>query len=298
MEIPCTDIRKVIEERLATDVSLLVAQGKRIQLTTVLIGSAEEQLSFVQIKQKLASRLGIGFRFIHLKKTPLYESFIRLIKEETSNPATTGIIIQLPLPHTLQSDTLYSIIPVLKEVEGHREKSPFLPPIGRAVLTGLKYAFFQSLDYDKILVQESDKTFFHSHLKFKKVVLIGRGLTGGLPIGKTLTHFGIPYVNISSSTDPTIAHEFIGSADVIITAVGKQVITPDMIKTGAILLNVGLRSENGKLRGDYDETEIAEKAGAYTPTPRGLGPIDVLYMFRNLVDAAQLQTKSVTVLPR
>lgn len=289
MVIPCKRIRAVIESRVAEEVAELKAQGIFVRLTTILVGSASEQLSFVNIKRQLAGQLGIEFKFIHLEKVPLYESFLHLIKKETANPDTTGVIIQLPLPPQLRSETLYNSIPILKEIEGHREKSPFQPPIGRAVLTGLKYALSGSMDYSDLVVQDKDRSFFQSRLTSKKVVLIGRGLTGGIPIAKTLTHFGIPFVNISSHTAPATAREFIQAADVIITAVGKKVLSGSDIKQGVILLNVGLRSVNGKLRGDYDEEEIAEAASAYTRTPGGLGPIDVLYLFRNLVDAAQKQ---------
>ncbi len=75
----------------------------------------------------------------------------------------------------------------------------------------------------------------------------------------------------------------------IITAVGKKVLTPQMLKKGVILINVGLRRENNKLKGDYDEKEIKDIASFYTPTPGGVGPIDVVYLFKNLVDAAKLQ---------
>ncbi len=83
----------------------------------------------------------------------------------------------------------------------------------------------------------------------------------------------------------------IEEADIIITAVGKKVLAADMLKNGVILANVGLRHERGKLKGDYDEKEIKSVASYYTPTPKGIGPIDVLYLFKNLIDAAEFQKK-------
>lgn len=287
--IPCKEIASVIQQRMAEEVSELKKEGKKLQLTTILIGSASEQLSFVAIKEKKAKALGINFKLNHLKKEPMYERFVRILQEEAHNQANTGIIVQLPLPAMLMSDSLYNFIPVSKEIEGHREKTPFLSPLGLAVLTALKYNYLQSMKYEDLIVTAADKEFFSSRLRGKRVVMLGRGLTGGHPIGKTLTALKIPFINLASQTDPSTVTEFLGEADVIITAVGKKVIGPDMIKQGAILLNVGLREENGKLKGDYDEKEIIEKAGSYTITPGGIGPIDVLYLFRNLIDAAKLQ---------
>ena len=145
------------------------------------------------------------------------------------------------------------------------------------------------MKYEDLVVTPKDKELFSQRLRGKRVVLLGRGLTGGHPIGKTLSTLKIPFINLASKTDPSTTKEFLADADVVITAVGKKVITQEMIKPGAILLNVGLRQEKNKLKGDYDEKDIAEKAGWHTSTPGGIGPIDVLYLFRNLIDAAKLQ---------
>ena len=124
-------------------------------------------------------------------------------------------------------------------------------------------------------------------MKHKKVVLIGRGKTGGYPIGEALTKFKINYININSQTPNP--QQYLSDADVIVTAVGKKIITPQVLKEGVVLINVGLRREKGKLKGDYDENEIKKIAGFYTTTPKGLGPIDVLYLYKNLLEAAELQ---------
>ncbi|MBI3366284.1 bifunctional 5,10-methylene-tetrahydrofolate dehydrogenase/ 5,10-methylene-tetrahydrofolate cyclohydrolase, partial [Candidatus Roizmanbacteria bacterium] len=70
---------------------------------------------------------------------------------------------------------------------------------------------------------------------------------------------------------------------------GKKVIFPEIIKPGVILINVGLRRENGRLKGDYDESEVKTIASFYTPTPGGVGPIDVMYLYKNLIESYRLQ---------
>jgi len=126
-------------------------------------------------------------------------------------------------------------------------------------------------------------------LRNERVVLIGRGIVGGQPIGKTLSEVGINFINVNSTTPSP--SEYYKEADVIITAVGKRVLKPDMLKPGVILISAGLRRENGKLRGDYEETEVEKIAKFYSPTPKGIGPVDVLYLYSNLIQAAKLQKK-------
>ena len=137
---------------------------------------------------------------------------------------------------------------------------------------------------------EKDCSLFKSLLKHKKIVLIGRGITGGLPIGKTLSHFKINYLNTNSQTHEP--DQYYKEADIIVSATGKKTINPENIKPGVVLITAGLRRIDGKLKGDYNEDEIKSIASAYTPTPGGIGPLDVLYLYKNLIDATRMQLKS------
>lgn len=281
-----------------------------LKLTVFLVGKGDDQLHYIKIKKKTAKRLGIQFELIHIKKTPKFENFARTLKEKSTDKKTTGVVIQHPLPARLQTDTLYNFIPEEKEIEGHHKKSLFYPPIGLAVLTVLKYVYLKKIYQNKaietkdILIRPhlkekflkkqlktklipSDKFFFKETFKNKRIVLVGRGPTGGKPIGKTLTLFKINYINLNSTTPNP--EKYYKEADIIITAVGKKVINPDDLKPGVILINVGLRKENNQLKGDYEENEIKETALYYTPTPGGVGPIDIAYLYKNLLEAAKLQ---------
>lgn len=286
MIVPCKDISSFIKQDLKRRVQDLSASDSVPKLVTIHVGESKEQESYVAIKRKMADELGIVFEYIHIPKPPTLINFMKIVREHCRNE-NTGIIIQQPLPPRLQSDTIYNFIPLLKEIEGHKNKSPFMPPLGLAILTILKYVFVKNEIGPHLYPdQEEDSQIFKTLFKTKKVVLLGRGQTGGLPIGNTLTAYKINYINVNSQTpNPT---EYISQADVVITAAGKKIITPDMLKPGATLLNVGLHQEGKKLIGDYDERKIKNVAGWYTQTPGGLGPIDVLYLFKNLVDAAHL----------
>ncbi len=287
MEIPGKKIASTLELLLKKEVKKL---KKRLKLTTFLVGESTDQLSFVRIKSQQAKRLGIDFELIHLKQVPSFEKFLHLLKEKALDPKTTGIIIQQPLPAQLSTSSIYDYLPLEKEIEGHREKSTFMPPIGLAVLTSLKYVYGGGKLNTQLLVDtKKDHLFFKRVLKNRRVILIGRGITGGQPIGTTLNHVKINYICTNSQTPEP--ETYYREADVVITAAGKKVLTPDMLKEGVILINAGLRHEHGKAKGDYDEKEIKNIAAAYTPTPGGIGPLDVIYLYKNLVDAAKLQKK-------
>ena len=288
MEIDGKKIALFIEKQVKKEVQQLKKKKKKVSLAVFLVGTSPDQLSFVKIKSKVAHRMGIDYKLIHLKTVPNFISFMNSIKQEVNDPAVNGIIIQQPLPAQLSTDSIYDYVSVAKEIEGHRRKAIFYPPVGLAVLTVIKYIFSgKKIDNRLIVNLNKDKGFFKKFLKNKKVVLVGRGITGGKPIGHVLQEAKINYININSQTiNP---EEYLKSADIIISAVGKQVIEPAQLKPGVILINVGLRKENGKLKGDYDEKEIKKIASYYTPTPGGVGPIDVLYLYKNLVDAAKLQ---------
>ena len=264
------------------------ALKKRIGLSVFLVGSAPEQLSFVKIKSEMAKALKIDFKLIHLTKTPNFIDFANLLKKEVANKDVTGIIIQQPLPAQLSTDSIYDYIPLLKEIEGHRKKTEFVFPLGLAVMTIIKYIYDGKRKQDIVFVDlKKDRLLFKNILKSKKVVIVGRGITGGKPIGKTLGNLNVNYISVNSTTvDP---ESYYKTADLIITATGEKVITPAMLKPGVVLINTGARKENGKLKGDYDEKEIKDIASHYTPTPGGSGPIDVVYLYKNLIDAAKMQ---------
>ena len=288
MKIPCEEIAAILKKDIASEVKLLKKKKIHPQLTTVLVGDSKDQISFVASKKKIGESLGIEFNFIHYKEAPAFMRFIKTIKTLSEDPKNTAVIIQQPLPSKLYTETLYDFVSLDKEIEAHKNKSTFLPPIGQAVLTALKYALVhKKISKNLIINEKKDANLFKQAMKHKKVVLLGRGKTGGHPIGETLSKFKINYINVNSETPN--ADQYLKESDVIISAVGKKIIAPENLKLGVILINVGLRREKGKLKGDYEENEIKNIASFYTTTPKGLGPIDVLYLYKNLVEAAHRQ---------
>lgn len=287
MLIPCKEIAQTIENNLRQEVSELKKKGKTPKLLAILVGESSEQLSFVSIKEKVAARIDAGFEFVHFQKVPDLHEFISFVEKRTSQDDITGVIIQQPLPLDCNTEDIYSVIPPKKEIEGFHPESIFHFPLSLSVLTGIKY-IFNGKDLDNSIVNfEQDKEFFKKNLQDKKIVIAGRGPTGGKPIGEALTDIGISFINTHSQTENP--EKLYKNADIIITATGRKIISPEMLKRGVVLLNVGLREEHGFLKGDYSEKEIENIASYYTKTPGGLGPIDVLYLYKNLIDATKTQ---------
>ena len=170
MKLPGKKIAEVLQTELKLEVSKLTKKGHKPTLVDILIGNADDQISYVKIKEKLAKKLGIGFKLVHIQRTPSFEVFANLLKTHSADPTVTGIIIQQPLPFQLQTDSLYSFIPLSKEIEGHRAKTTFAPPLGLAVLTALKF-FYKDCTVSKNLFVdlEKDTVFFKKHLKNKKI---------------------------------------------------------------------------------------------------------------------------------
>ncbi len=279
-------IASFIENCVIKEVAKLKRKKIQPSLTVFLIGDSPDQLSFVKIKEKTAEKLGVNYKLIHLTNAPNFIKFIRLIKNESKNPSVSGIIIQQPLPAQFSTETIFDYIDLNKDIEGHHKKTKYLPPIGLSVLTILKYIYAgRKIDRRLLIDIKKDVVFFRKILKNKKIVLLGRGPTGGKPIGQTLQKLKIDFINLHSQTENP--QEYLKEADIIISAVGKKVIEPQDLKPGVVLINVGLRKENGKLKGDYEEKEIEKIASFYTPTPGGIGPIDVAYLYKNLIEASK-----------
>jgi methylenetetrahydrofolate dehydrogenase (NADP+)/methenyltetrahydrofolate cyclohydrolase len=219
----------------------------RPHLVIFSVKPGSETESFMKNKKKAAEYIGAQFELVLYSQPPRFETFAKHISTLSHTPEVHGIVIQEPLPSSLSTVTLFDYIPILKEIEGFKKKSPYDSPIGLAVLTAIKQAYGQGdmSNIDNILINMSrDVIFFKNIVKRKKVVLLGRGKTGGAPIGELLRKAKIGHINLNSQTK-NIADSFLQQADIIITAVGKEVITSDMIKPGAVLISVGMKKTSG-----------------------------------------------------
>ncbi|MBU1326725.1 bifunctional 5,10-methylenetetrahydrofolate dehydrogenase/5,10-methenyltetrahydrofolate cyclohydrolase [Patescibacteria group bacterium] len=289
-------------EEFKKAVDRLNNDGVTPKLAVILVGDNPASISYIKQKQKAAERIGAAIAFSRLSPAISQNELQNIINVFNNDSKIHGIIVQRPLPPGVGDcqNVLHSIVPE-KDVDGFVPDSPFEVPVASAVL--------------KILQQIHKSTTFISWLRSKHIVIIGRGETAGKPIADHLKRFfatSIIDVAIKPNGFATFQKKrrdnqhcttsevnsktkspgkIIQQGDVVISCVGKSgVVKPDFIKHGAILISVGIwRDESGKLHGDYEEDEIKKIAGFYTPTPGGVGPVNVACLMANLVEAARSQ---------
>lgn len=275
MKIDGKAIAEGILENLRLNVSDLKRKGVTPTLAVIHIGDDPGSTAYIRQKQKAAE--AIGAILIHSHQPACrqgrssaisLQQLQKIIEEFNDNPAIHGIIIQRPLPKPLRADGIL----ISKDVDGFLPGSPYPVPVAAAVMA---------------ILERSHPGFRRVRpLRKQHIVVIGRGETAGIPITEALRKRGIdPIVVHSQTPNPDDA---IRTADIVISCVGKpNVVRRDNIKTGAVLVSVGLsRDSDGKLHGDYEEDEIKDVACLYTPTPGGVGPVNVAYLMANLVEAA------------
>ncbi len=280
MEIPT----KKIANSLLSFLKNKIKKNKTPTLAIILIKPTPQQLYFINLQKKIAKKIGVKIKLCKLNEEIIFQKLLVYLKDINNDKKINGIVIPFPLPARLMTESLFHYIDVEKELEGHHPKSPFLPPVGLAVLTILKYIFIYKKINQKLFINlKEDLLSFKKIFHNKKVVLIGKGFNAGKPIGQALSKAKINFINIHSKTPNP--ESYYKEADVIISAVGKKVISPEILKPGTVLINVGLNFENGKIKGDYEIPEIKNIASFYTSITNGVDLLNTLYLFKNLIDS-------------
>ncbi len=286
---------RAIAETILTDLTHQITDLKKKGVTPTLaviqIGDDPGSIAYIAQKKKAADRIGV--RLIHTK-FPIdvtVGEVNKTIDQYNNGSSIHGIILQRPLPTSLNAQriSLCSAIRLSKDVDGFLPNSPYPVPVAAAVLKILRVTFSlitYRLSLEEALKKQINERVLKELLITKKIIVLGRGETAGKPIAEALIKQGI-YVSIIHSETPH-PDDAIRTGDVVISCVGKSnVVRRDNIKEGVILVSVGLyRDSEGKLHGDYEEDEIKDVARLYTPTPGGVGPVNVACLMSNLVAAA------------
>lgn len=270
-----------ILDRLRMEVNALNLRGLTPTLSVIQVGDDPGSVAYIRQKQKAAEQIGAKLILSHQPSAISYQQLQKIIKNFNNDLTIHGIILQRPLPAALVDNTmaLCSLIGPAKDVDGFLPNSPYPVPVASAIVKILHTTFSQLVKLDQ-LVQ------FDQWIKKQNIVILGRGDTAGKPIADMLVKIGCTVTVVHSQTpNPDTITK---SADILISCVGKtNVVRRDTIKKGAILLSVGItRGSDGKLHGDYEEDQIKEFASCYTPTPGGVGPVNVACLMENLLRAA------------
>ncbi len=275
-----------LKAEIAERVAALRAKGIVPGLGTLLVGDDPGSLSYVAGKHRDCAEVGIESVRVDLPATASEQDVRDAIAALNANDAVTGYIVQLPLPAGIDENAMLELIDPAKDSDGLHPTN-----LGRLVL-GVSGELHSPLPCTPAGIVEM-LTRYGITLPGKHVVVVGRGLTVGRPLGLLLTRKGVDAtVTLTHSRTVDLAGE-VRRADVVIAAVGVPgLIKADWVKPGAAVLDVGitriLNEETGKARlvGDVDPG-VAEVAGYLSPVPGGVGPMTRAMLLENVVAEAE-----------
>ncbi|MGJ7905395.1 bifunctional methylenetetrahydrofolate dehydrogenase/methenyltetrahydrofolate cyclohydrolase [Actinopolyspora sp. H202] len=268
--------KDAIYDELRPRVAALAEQGRTPGLATVLVGDDPASHSYVRGKHNDCARVGINSIRKELPADIGQAELEGVVDELNADPACTGYIVQLPVPEHLDTGALLQRVDVHKDADGLNPVS-----LGRLVLGEPAPLPCTPRGIVELLRR------YGVELNGAHVAILGRGITVGRPLGLLLTRRSEnATVTLCHTGTKDISAE-LSRADVVIAAAGKPgLVTPDMIKPGAAVLDVGVtRGESGPL-GDV-HPDVAEVAGFLSPNPGGVGPMTRAMLLTNVVEAAE-----------
>lgn len=274
-------IAQSVKDRVKKAAEELKSQGINPCLATILIGDNPASATYVRNKHIACEEVGIVTKDHKLDSNVTQIELNGIIDNLNSDSSVHGILVQLPLPQQLDEFATTSRISPIKDVDGLTPHNAGLLAMKKAALVACTPSgVMEMFEYHKI------------HLEGKNIVLINRSNLVGKPLYHLLLEKNATVITCHSKTKNLT--EFCRSADIIITAVGdrkKFTLTPEMIKEGAIVIDVAISRFEEKLVGDSDYEQIIKKASFATPVPGGVGPMTVAMLLKNTITAASLSTQ-------
>ena len=267
-------VSKEIRDKIKIEVEQLRGKFTRAPgLTVILIGDDPASQIYVGRKSKACSEVGIASEIKRLPGDVHENEVINLISDLNKNDNVDGILVQLPLPKHLDENKIIDAISPRKDVDGLHPLN-----IGNLVLNKASLVPCTAAGIIELIQRTGIE------IKGKHSVIIGRSNIVGKPAALMLLHKHSTVTICHSRTKDL--KEIAKQADILIAAIGKaKFVTKDMVKNGAIVIDVGINRVDGKLLGDCDFEEIKEIAGAITPVPGGVGPMTVAMLLKNTLSA-------------
>ena len=248
--------------------------GRVISLAVIMVGNNPASAVYVNNKIKAAEYVGMKSLSFHLPETATFTDVKNLIDGLSNDNTVDGILVQLPLPKHLDEEKVLSLIPVNKDVDG------FLPENVGNLLLGHDC----TVSCTPAGVMEMLKS-TGENLSGKNAVVIGRSNIVGKPMALLLLKENCT-VTVCHSKSKNIKN-VCKKADIIVVAIGKAgFLTADMVKKGAIVVDVGISKVDGKIKGDVDFDKVSKKASFITPVPGGVGPMTIAMLLSNTYHCA------------
>lgn len=279
---------KALSEKIKEEVKVEVAQlveDKQITpgLAVILVGNDAASATYVASKAKSCKNAGIYSVVHEMPESITQEELLETIQRMNENPKLDGILVQLPLPKHIDTTTVLEAIDPLKDVDGFHPYN-----VGRMV-SNLD-AFLPATPFGVMRMFQE----YGIELSGKNVVVIGSSDIVGKPMASLLINAKATVTVCNSRTKDLKAHTL--AADIVVIAVGvPYLLKEDMVKDGAIVIDVGInRLDTGKLVGDADFEGLKNKCSHLTPVPGGVGPMTIAMLLKNTIKAAILREKRET----
>ncbi len=271
------EISAAVKSRVANEVIELKKKGVTPGLAVIIVGEDPASQVYVRNKELACETVGFYSRKIELPESTTEEELLAVIEELNADDKINGILCQLPLPRHLDEKTVINSISYEKDVDAFHPVNvgkimigdfDFLPCTPAGVMEMLKYEGIDPAG--------------------KHAVVIGRSNIVGKPMAMLLLHSNATVTVCHSKTQNL--KEICREADILVAAVGRaNFVTADMVKEGAVVIDVGMNRLDGKLCGDVDFAACEPKCSAITPVPGGVGPMTIATLMQNTLTAAKRQ---------
>lgn len=262
---------KAHEGKLKEKLTLLSKEGKKPKLAIVLAGSSKPSAMYASFMMKVAASFEIDAEIYSKDDSVTEEELGNLVDSLSADPKISGILMMMPLPNGISEEKMVAKIHPDKDVDGLSETN-----LGR-LLAG-KEGLFGNTPRAVMAILHHYKI----DLSGKNVVVLGRSNVIGKPVSLMM---------LKENATVTICHsktknlkEITGSADILVAAIGKaHFVTKDMVKEGAVVIDVGINKLDGKTVGDVDYEEVSQIASAITPVPGGVGSVTTSMVVENII---------------
>lgn len=265
-----------IKDQVAGRVRLLKQRGITPGLAVVLVGENAASQVYVRNKALACEKAGLLSRVIHLPADSSEEHLLDIVHKLNSDVAIHGILVQLPLPAHMRSSKVIEAIAVAKDVDGFHVLNAGLLMTGQPLVRPCTpYGIMKMLEAQNVPVRGAE------------AVVVGASNIVGKPVALLLLAAGATVTLCNSKTRDLKAQTL--RADILVVATGRaEMVTGDMIKPGAVVIDVGVnRKADGSLTGDVEFHSAQKVASAITPVPGGVGPMTIAMLLVNTVEAAE-----------
>ena len=271
---------KLVAQELQNNIKKKIENSNaKVTLATVLVGEDKPSQLYVNNKHKQATASSINSLHINLPGNISQDELENKIAELGSDTKINGILIQMPLPNKLNEEKVIEMIPAEKDVDGLKEQNLGKLIVGNDVLRPCT-----PLGVMKLI------EYYNIETSGKKALVIGRSRLVGMPQVLMFGSKGIDCTVTLAHSRTKDLDKLISESEIVVPAIGvPNIINANNVKKDAVLLDVGISSDENGIHGDVDFNEVDGIAKAVTPMPGGTGPMTVACLLENTVKAAELQ---------